>query len=260
MKNTRWISFVYPALVLAFLIPVDDWVPGNSTSSTSIRQATGKAEADETPKAIQWRVLAPDNGKPFNDPFAKLTQEQLVDLSFVVRVQQLIAENKISADGIDAKEAGELVRRLTKAGIDIGSLTAQRERVQQIRGFQVKDLSRSIVESLGDNKVALTGYAIPIEVEEGQLTEFFLVPTVAACSHEDAPPRLQVVFIATEQGIATPGRRTPVRVTGRVVAKTTTRTTFNGNGRVLVHSAYAMSSPEITVFQATRNSSSPPKQ
>ena len=244
----------------AFLIPVDDLIAEEPTTSTLIRPSAGKAEGDEAPWTIRWSVLAPENGKPFNDPFAKLTENQLADLGYVVRVQGLIAENKITADGIDAKEAAELARKLTTEGVDIGWLMAQRERVQQIRGLQVGSLSKSIAESLGDKKVTLTGYVIPIEVDEGRLTEFFLVPTSAACSHEDAPPRLQVVFVATEQGITPPGRRKPVRVTGKVVAETTARTTLNGNGRVMVHSAYAMSSPEINVFQATRKSRNPSKQ
>ena len=59
------------------------------------------------------------------------------------------------------------------------------------------------------------------------------------------------VYVSTEQGTALLDRRTPVRVTGKVTAETTTRTTFNGNGRVKVHSAYTIPSPEIEVFQAS---------
>jgi hypothetical protein len=260
MKTSSWISFVSLAMAFAFLITVDDLIADEPTTPTSIRLAAGKAEADEAQKTIRWSVLAPENGKPFNDPFAKLTQNQLADLGYVVRVQGLIAENKIKADGVDAKEAAELARKLTTEGVDIGWLMAQRERVQQIRGLQVEDVAKSIAKFLGDQEVTLTGYVIPIKMSQKRLTEFFLVPTTAACSHEDAPPRLQVVFVASEQGIAPPDRRTPVRVTGKVVAETTTRTTFNGNGQVEVHSAYAMSSPEINVFQATKKSRNPSKQ
>ena len=203
------------------------------------------------PRVIRWSLLAPEKGKPFNDPFTKLSSDQLQDLSYVVRVRRLIAKEKIEADGEDAKDAAALASKLKQQGIDIGWLMAQRERVRQIRGLQVESLSKSIASSLQDKRVSLIGYVIPIKVKERRLTEFFLVPTIAACSHENAPPRLQVVYVSTEQGIALLDRRTPVRVTGKVTAETTTRTTFNGNGRVKVHSAYTIPSPEIEVFQAS---------
>lgn len=205
----------------------------------------------DAPKTIQWSYLAPENGQPFSDPFAKLTSAQLDSLSFVMRVRRLIADDKISANGEDAKEATHLASKLERQGVDIAWLMVQRDRVRQIRGLQVESLAKSVGKSLQNTKVTLTGYAIPCNVVEGRLREFFLVPTTAACSHEAAPPRLQVVFVTTEQGIALPGRRTPMRVTGKISAETTSRTTFNANGRVMVHSAYALSSPEIKVFQSS---------
>lgn len=253
-------SSVTPTASLVLLLSVGNLSAEVAKSPAATARSTNEAIADEAPRTHEWSYLAPDNGRPFHDPFSKLTSNQIADLSYVARVQRLISEEKISTDGADAKEAAGLARQLGKQGVDVGWLLVQRERVRQIRSLQVEGLSKSIAKSLQDKRVALAGYVIPVKVDEGQLTEFFLVPTIAACSHEDAPPRLQVVFVATEQGIATPGRRTPVRVTGKVVAETTTRTTFNGNGRVQVHSAYAMSSPEIRVFQATRKSSNPTKQ
>jgi hypothetical protein len=175
-----------------------------------------------------------------------------------MRVRRLIADDKISTDGEDAKEAAELARKLEHQGVDIGWLMVQHRRVQQVRSLQVENLAHSIGESLQDKRITLTGYVIPSKINEGRLTEFFLVPTIAACSHEDAPPRLQVVFVSTEQGIAPPGRSAPVRVTGKLVAQTTTRTTFNANGRVKVHAAYSMSSPKINVFQATGKAKNSP--
>lgn len=200
-------------------------------------------------EAILWSRLAPENGKPFTDPFAKLSTDQLDDLSYVMRVRRLIADDKISADGEDAKEAAKLAGKLQQQGVDIAWLMVQRGRVQQIRGIQVESLAKSIGESLRDRKVTLTGYVIPCKVNEGRLTEFFLVPTVAACSHEAAPPRLQVVFVSTARGIETPEKAMPVRVTGTVTAQTTKRTTVNGAGKMTIRSAYAMLSSSVETYQ-----------
>jgi hypothetical protein len=200
------------------------------------------------PKHIQWRFLAPENGRPFTDPFAKLTGDQLSDLSYVVRVQRLIAEEKIEANGVDAKEGKRLARKLKLEGVDIGWLMAQRRNVTKIRGLQVKNLSKSIAESLGGKKITLTGFVIPITVRQERLTEIFLEPTSNACSNEAAPSPNQVVFVSTEQGIARPDRGIPARVTGRVKAQTTTQTVRNGIAATTVQSAYTMLSPEIKVY------------
>ncbi|TWU13335.1 hypothetical protein CA54_21700 [Symmachiella macrocystis] len=220
---------------------------------TRPKNAAGEFEAAPHPKTIRWSYLAPENGKPFNDPFSKLTQNQLSDLSYVVRVQRLIAQEKIKADGVDAKEAAELARKLKNEGVDIDWLMVQRERVRQIRGMQVEGLSKSIAKSLGDKQVTLTGYVIPIKTIEGRLTEFFLVPTSAVCSNEAAPSPLQVIFISTEPGIARPGIRIPVRVTGTVQAKTTKKSVRNGVAVTTIQSAYTMLQPEIKAYAQRGN-------
>ena len=245
-RNILPVLIVVPAICTSLSLWERAIAEEAKTASTT---ANGASDA---PKTISWRFLAPENGKPFIDPFAKLTQDQISDLSYVVRVQRLISEEKLEADGVDAKKAAKLADKLTSEGVDIDWLMAQRERIKQIRGLQVESLSKSIAKSLGNKKVTLTGYVMPVKLSQETLTGFFLVPTTAACSHEDAPPRLQIVFVATDQGIAPLGKSTPVRVTGKVVAETTTGMTFNGNGQVLVHSAYAMSSPQIAVIQTTR--------
>ena len=239
-------------MLFAFLIPVDDLIAEEPTAApTSIRRDAGKADADKAPKTIQWSVLAPENGKPFNDPFAKLTQNQLADLSYVVRVQRLISEEKIGANGVDAKEAAKLTRKLTSEGVDIGWLMVQRERVKQIRGLQVESLSRSIAEALGNKRVTLTGYVMPVNVGQQGLTEFFLVPTNARCSNEAAPSPLQAVFVSTQKGIELPKKGIAVRVTGRVKAQPNTKTVSNGIGLTAVQSAYTMLSPQLEVYAQT---------
>lgn len=253
MKTTQMISMVSLA-ALVILLPFVR-VGAQETTAPTSEQQTGTRTKDDAANPIEWRVLAPENGKPFTDPFAKLTDEQLDHLSYIVRVRKLVAENKIDADGIDAKEAAKQARNLKKEGVDISYLLVQRQRVQHARAQQVESLANSVGQSLQDKSVTLNGYVIPTKVDDqGLLVEFFLVPTTAACSHEDPPSRLQAVFVPVKQGIVAPARGTPVRVTGKISAESTTRTTFNGNGQVMIHSAYAMSSPEITVFQPNRKS------
>ena len=199
--------------------------------------------------AISWSKLAPENGKPFNDPFAKLSQDQLIDLSYVIQIRQMVSQQRIAPDGKDAQAAAVLGSQLKQQGVDIAWLMVQRERVRQLRALQVDRLAMSIADSLQNQKVSLTGYVIPIKIDDGRLTEFFLVPTIAACSHEDPPPRLQVAFVSSTVGVIPPGKRTPIRVTGKITAKSTTRRTYNANGKVEVYSSYSFVSPQIEVSE-----------
>jgi hypothetical protein len=248
--HCRLIASVFVFIVIALTVQVS--LAEEASTPRSNRQGTEKPEIDEGPMTIRWRVLAPENGMPFSDPFAKLTQNQLANLSYLARVQRLIAEEKIKADGVDAKEAAGLARKLTSAGVDIAWLMAQRRHVPQIRTLQVEDVSKSIAESLRDKKVTLTGYVIPITVHQERLTECFLVPTSATCRNEAAPSPLQVVYVSTDLGVERPEKHIPVRVTGRVKAQATTKIVSNGITKTSVQSAYTMISPAIVAYAQPR--------
>ena len=256
--HCRLIVSAFVLTVISLTIQVS--LAEEANTPTSVLQDAGKANANDAPKTIQWRVLAPENGRPFTDPFAKLTQNQLADLSYLVRVQRLIEEEKIKADGVDAKEAKRLARELTTEGIDIGWLMAQRRHVPKIRVLQVEDLSKSIAEYLGNNKVTLTGYVTPIAGRQEGLTEFFLLPTSAVCSNEAAPSPLQAVFVSTELPIELPEKHIPVRVTGKVQAQETTKTISNGIAMTSVQSAYTMLSPEIEVYAQQKRARDTPNR
>ncbi len=226
------------------------WIIGFLVSTASVEAQETKGRNSDTknaPLSVSWSRLAPENGRPFNDPFTKMSTNQLSNLSFVVRIQRLIAEEKIQPDGVDAKEAKTVAQKLEEEGVDIDWLMTQRKRVLQVRKLQVESLSKSIVKSLGEKQIALIGYVIPIKVSHGKLTEFFLVSTSAACSNEAAPSRLKVVFVSNNKGIDGLERGAPVRVTGRIEAQTTTKLVRIGIGVSAFQSAYTMSSPNIEV-------------
>ncbi len=71
-------------------------------------------------RTIKWSDLVADS--TFPDPFKNLTSNQLTDLSFVIRIRNLLAAEKVTADGPEVKEAAEIEHSLKKAGIDVGCL------------------------------------------------------------------------------------------------------------------------------------------
>jgi hypothetical protein len=206
------------------------------------------------PQPITWSDLAPDN--TFPDPFKKLSQNQLADLSFVVRIHHLLAAERVAADGPEVKEAAKIERSLKKAGIDIGWLVAQRRRVGQMREIQAKAVQQNVIGT----RVKLSGYVVPVKKSDGVVTEFMLVPSVASCSSSNPtpPPPNQAIFVQLEDGFARLGRVTAARIIGRIEAKEIVRTIPSIRGSTVVTSAYVITPENITFYSTTKNGQTTP--
>ena len=174
-----------------------------------------------TPKTLSWEALDAE-GELFIDPFAKLSPEQLQDLSYVMRVRWLIRESKLSAESNDAEKADRIARRLEEEGIDIAWLMLQRQRIRDLRDRQVQTHAASVVESLKEQRVVLNGFAVPIPGSSDGQCEFFLVPSIDFCN-ATAPPSTQVIYVKSSKSPAIVDRTTPLRVTGTLEQRTTKR-------------------------------------
>jgi uncharacterized protein len=206
---------------------------------------------DGHPFEIQWETLAPAEGNQYRDPFAGLSRQQLQSLGFVARIQRLIAAEKIPQDGSSAAEAAKFAEQLEKEGIDVLWLLAQQKRVTLLRQKQEQSLTKSIAERIDNRQVRLSGYVLPLKTTDGRVTEFYLVPSIDTCSHASAPPADQVVFVANKKGIVVNNRRTPVVVTGQVVAKQTIRFIPGSAGPKRIIAAYAIEFPKAEVIAFT---------
>ena len=255
MKISSWIAFVSLAMAFAFLTTVDELIADEPTTPTSIRLAAGKAEADEAPKTIRWRVLAPENGRPFNDPFAKLDRDQLSDLSYLRRIRRLIAEEKIDADGDDAKHATQLAEKLATQGIDANWLLVQSRRIPHIRRQQIEAVAKSVAKSIDSTTVEIVGFASPIPSQKQNVAGFLVMPTAAMCGHGTAPSPLHVAFVETEHEYALQSRGTPVRIRGQVVAVPKTTTMMSGSGATVFDSAYKIFPSRIDVLAGVQGDS-----
>jgi hypothetical protein len=205
--------------------------------------ATRSSFADD-PQPITWSDLVPDDTYP--DPFKKLSPKQLEALSFVVRIHHLLAAKKVTADGPEVKEAAKIERSLIRDGIDIGWLVAQRRRVGQMREIQAKAVQQNVVGKV----VRLSGYIVPLKASDGLVTEFFLVPNPAACSHATPPPPNQVVYVQSREGVAVRSRVTAVKVTGRIEAKEVARTILSASGPIELTTAYVIAPEAVEVYSA----------
>jgi hypothetical protein len=191
------------------------------------------------PLAIEWNRLVPD--KAFEDPFERLSDDQLQDVGYAARVRSLIAANKIKSDGPDAKAAAEIEQKLGKAGIDIGYLLSLRDQVRRIRTMQANAVEPGLI----GKEVSLVAFVVPAKRSGDLVTECFLVGNYDACSHSSPPPANQAVYLRSPEGFVLPSTRTPVRVTGRLQEQPTTRLRVRAGGLVEMTAAYSMTEHEI---------------
>lgn len=71
-------------------------------------------------------------------------------------------------------------------------------RMQQIGTYRT-------IAALDGQKVQLAGYVVPIDADDqGNLTEFFLVPYFGACIHVPPPPPNQLIYAKLAKGITPP--------------------------------------------------------
>ncbi|MGI9518254.1 MAG: DUF3299 domain-containing protein [Pirellulaceae bacterium] len=203
---------------------------------------------DQQPVTIDWQELAAER-ELFQDPLANLSEKQIEDLGFVLRVGRLIAEEKVSPTGRDAAEASQVRRELEGQGIDVEWVLVQRERIREIRHQQLQNHAASVANRLADLRIELTGFVLPITVRQELTTRFFLVPTASSCSHGSFPPSTRMVYVEYPNGIALENRATALTVTGTIEQKTT-RETFAYPGNTIVAEAqYAITPTGIKVVE-----------
>jgi hypothetical protein len=192
--------------------------------------------------AIEWTDLHPE--RAFEDPFEKLSDDQLQDLAYATRIRALIAANKLSADGTDAKAATEIERRLTKSGVDVAYLLSLRDQVGRMRTLQANATQADLI----GKEVSFVAFVVPLKRSKDSVTECFLVGNFDACTHSAPPPPNQVVFLAASDGFVLPSITSAVRVTGRLLAQRTTRFRPGSTNLAKMTAAYSMTEHEIELF------------
>ena len=161
----------------------------------------------EEPREVMWADLVP-KAAAFDNPFLKLTPEQLARVSDVaaIRDRRERGDKNLSRAEIESEPA--LVRRLEQAGVDVDGLLAKRK--------EIIERGRSVNPLLNGQIVRLPGYLLPLEFSGKQVSEFLLVPWVGACIHTPPPPPNQIVHVKPEKPVEMSGMFAPVWVTGQM--------------------------------------------
>ncbi|MGD8293586.1 MAG: DUF3299 domain-containing protein [Desulfobacterales bacterium] len=193
-----------------------------------------------------WDDLRPANDVQFDDPIARLNQEQLRDLRIIVRIRWLIANNKSEPNGVSAREEERLVKHLNSQGIDVERLLSQREAIAEKRRKKLESNGSGVV----DTAIRIPGYVIPLFPDQPEVRDFLLVPWVAPCAHFPPPAANQVIHVTIEPGMAPRGRYDPVWIEGILHRNPSDHTLFLVDGVSHMEADYTLEGKFIADYSA----------
>lgn len=201
-------------------------------------------QAKEGTNELTWDDLVPEM-PDFDDPYAKLTPDQLSDLSSVAVMRGLVARESSIMTEEKKERLAELEKSLAASGIDVDDILSQRERVTAER----RQRAETVVDELDGTRVRIPGYVLPLAFEGTEVTEFLLVPYVGACIHTPPPPPNQIVHVKPEQGFETKGLYEPVWVTGEMSAVPTQQSLYLVDGSSDISVGYGLSAIRIEPYE-----------
>jgi hypothetical protein len=203
----------------------------------------------EAQEAVAPRKVAWDDLKAkfeFEDPFQKLSEEQLLDLGIIARVQaleKLDGGHKVS-DGM-REEAVEARKRLEQQKVDIDGLFAKRQEITELR----RQRGSATVPGLDGVLLELPGFVLPLEYEGRKVTEFLLVPWVGACIHTPPPPPNQIVHVTAREPFEIKGMFEAVSVTASMKIGGVTKNLFLVDGKADINMSYSMKGAAVTKYK-----------
>ncbi|HXF17389.1 MAG TPA: DUF3299 domain-containing protein [Burkholderiales bacterium] len=194
----------------------------------------------EEPRQVMWADLVPASGA-FDNPFLKLTPEQLARVSEVaaIRDRRARGDKNLSQTEIDGEQ--KLSRKLVEAGVDVDGLLAKRK--------EIIERGRSINPLLNGQVVRLPGYLLPLEFSGKMVSEFLLVPWVGACIHTPPPPPNQIVHVTPERPVAMTGVFEPVWVTGPLRAAPLKKSLSLVDGSADIEVGYSIHASQVEPYK-----------
>jgi hypothetical protein len=192
----------------------------------------------EPPRELGWKDLQVQ--VEFEDPFEKLTSDQLYNLSIYARVESMIRAGRSVSAGMK-QEMRDSEKQLSDQGVDIEGLLAKRKEITELR----KKRAMAMDENLHGQTIRMPGYALALEYDGKRVKEFLLVPWVGACIHTPPPPPNQIVYVEAAEAFEFNSRFEPVWIEGVMHVGNTSRKLFLVDGSADIHIGYSMSAASI---------------
>lgn len=202
------------------------------------------AMATDPPKQIGWEDLMPEQ-EPIKNPFDEMSLQLREDLGYIFRVKADLDLGLITADSPEIKESDKILARIKEDGFDIAELERQLDEIEEELDRRDVMVNRDLDGSI----VRIPGYALPLEMTEGGITEFLLVPYVGACIHTPPPPPNQMVFVKLREEYEVKSLFDPVWITGQLRVEQANRSLNYVDGTSDVATGYALSGVTIEPYE-----------
>ena len=194
-------------------------------------------------RQIEWSDL--QQKIEFEDPFTKLSEEQLLHLGTYARIEKLKENQPKRVTPAMQAEVDEGLRFLESEGVDVQGLLAKRAEITELRRQQ----GTAVVTELDGKQIRMPGFALPLEYSDKKITEFLLVPWVGACIHTPPPPPNQIVYVKVDKGFKTNGMFEPIWVSGELVVKPLTKNLYLKDGSADIGVGYTLIANSISPYQ-----------
>lgn len=200
-------------------------------------------QADEKIR-IGWQDL---KGKveAYYDPFVTLSDDQFYHLSIYAQVTEMQeqAPERINDDML--KQAKMAKQQLLKENIDIAYMLEQRAIIMEKR----RQAEVATNSELADQSIIMSGYMLPLEFDNGLVSEFLLVPVIGACSHKPVPPANQLVLVKTKTTVKAGNPYMPITVSGTLRITRQTQDLYLVDGSKRVEMAYSLENTIVAPYQ-----------
>jgi hypothetical protein len=188
-----------------------------------------------SPITVTWKDLQ-GAVEPYNDPFKALTEEQLYNLSVLARITEIQKESPEKVSEARLKMADDAKKSLVADSIDIEYLFDQRLVIMEKR----QQAMSSTNGLLADQTIKMAGYMLALTYEDGLVSEFLLVPTFGACSHEPVPDANQIILVTTKTPFAVGAPYEAVTVTGTLRLTSQAKELYLIDGQKQIEMAYSL--------------------
>ena len=186
---------------------------------------------------IKWEDLTVK--LDYYDPFKDLTLTQLFNLSQIALIREIEESQELSKSELARKDSFEQLFKTEN--IDVDLLLSMRYEVAVSRSKELDTVNIS----LNNKKIVIGGYLLPLNYIDQKVTEFLIVPWVGACIHTPPPPRNQLIYLKTKEGIEVKSRFQAVKVEGTLTTEDRTSSLFLLDGSSDITSGYSILDGEV---------------
>lgn len=193
-------------------------------------------------KLLSWDDLKPQTN--FEDPYKKLTKEQLYNLGQLANyiAKESNAQSSLSTKEIEDKK--KIQEWLKTEGIDYDYLFSIRQEVEEMRRIKNEGMN----ESIDNTSIEISGYLLPLNFQNKKANEFLLVPWVGACIHTPPPAKNQIIFVRTTEWVDAIELFDPVLISGTINIDEKTSDLFLSDGTSKINTGYSVQNGSIFKF------------